>query len=224
MARTLPMFPLGSVLFPHMVLPLHVFEPRYRVLLHDVLDGDGEFGVVLITRGHEVGGGDLRSDVGTVARVVQAEETEDGRWLVIAVGTRRVRVERWLTDDPYPCAEVVELDEDDDGDPEGRLPELTATLRRVLALHLELGGDGVPPTAELSEDPAEAAWQAVVYAPIGPFDAQQVLVAERTSERLARVHAHLDDLETLLRLQLTPEAGTPEDLGGLEDPGGDGTL
>ena len=66
------MFPLGSVLLPSMVLPLHVFEPRYRALVRDVLDGDGEFGVCLISRGHEVGGDDVRTDVGTVARVHEA--------------------------------------------------------------------------------------------------------------------------------------------------------
>src|SRR5439155_458702 len=63
----LPMFPLGTVLFPFVVLPLHVFEPRYRALTRDCLAGSGEFGVVLIERGLEVGGGDERFPVGTVA-------------------------------------------------------------------------------------------------------------------------------------------------------------
>ena len=90
----LPMFPLGTVLLPHMLLPLHIFEPRYRALIHDVLDGDREFGVTLIERGHEVGGGDRRADVGTVAHVEEAEELDDGRWVVLAAGTRRIRVER----------------------------------------------------------------------------------------------------------------------------------
>ena len=62
------MFPLGNVLFPHAQLPLHVFEPRYRALAETCLAGDGEFGVVLIERGSEVGGGDTRFSIGTVAR------------------------------------------------------------------------------------------------------------------------------------------------------------
>ena len=102
----LPMFPLGGVLFPSMVLPLHVFEPRYRALVRDCLDGDGEFGVVLIERGSEVGGDDVRTDVGTMAHILQAEELDDGRWVVAAVGTRRLRVRSWLPDDPYPRAAV----------------------------------------------------------------------------------------------------------------------
>ena len=73
MSRTLPMFPLGSVLVPTALLPLHVFEQRYRAMVADVLGGDNEFGVVLIDRGHEVGGGDVRSDIGTIARVVEAQ-------------------------------------------------------------------------------------------------------------------------------------------------------
>src|SRR4051812_26706984 len=60
MAKPLPMFPLGTVLFPHAVLPLHVFEPRYRALVETCLHSDGRFGVVLIERGYEVGGGDAR--------------------------------------------------------------------------------------------------------------------------------------------------------------------
>src|SRR5436189_1506182 len=85
----MPMFPLGTVLVPSAGLPLHVFEPRYRALVHDCLAGDGEFGVVLIARGSEVGGQDVRTDVGTVARIVQAQELPDGRWAIAAVGVRR---------------------------------------------------------------------------------------------------------------------------------------
>ena len=76
--RPMPMFPLGTVLFPYAVLPLRVFEPRYRVMTRRCLDGDREFGVVLIERGSEVGGGDVRFGVGTIARIVQVAETPDG--------------------------------------------------------------------------------------------------------------------------------------------------
>jgi Lon protease-like protein len=101
------MFPLGTVLLPFAHLPLHIFEPRYRALVKDVLAGDGEFGVVLIERGQEVGGGDVRFGVGTVAKVLQTAELPDGRWLLDAVGTERFRVTEWLPDDPYPLAMVV---------------------------------------------------------------------------------------------------------------------
>src|ERR1700716_2301802 len=74
------MFPLGNVLFPHAQLSLHVFEPRYRALAEACLAGDGEFGVVLIERGSEVGGGDTRFSIGTVARIVAAGRLPDGRY------------------------------------------------------------------------------------------------------------------------------------------------
>src|SRR5688572_31807327 len=106
MTRALPMFPLGGVLFPYAVLPLHVFEPRYRALTEACLTGDGQFGVVLIERGSEVGGGDTRFQVGTVARIVEAARLPDGRYVLAAVGTERFRVQRWLPEDPYPRAEI----------------------------------------------------------------------------------------------------------------------
>ena len=100
----LPQFPIGSVLFPTMVLPLHVFEPRYRALMHELMGradpADREFGVPLIDRGSEVGGGEDRSSIGTVARIMEADEFDEGRWGLIAVGVRRFRVVSWLPDDP----------------------------------------------------------------------------------------------------------------------------
>src|SRR5437868_10301767 len=104
----LPMFPLGMVLFPTQLLPLHVFEPRYREMTRDLLAGDGRFGVVLIERGSEVGGGDTRSDCGCVAQLVQAQQAADGRYALMAIGVERLRVLQWLPDDPYPRA-MVEL-------------------------------------------------------------------------------------------------------------------
>src|SRR3954449_13007516 len=102
MAKPLPMFPLGTVLFPHAALPLHIFEDRYRALAETCLRADGRFGVVLIERGYEVGGGDTRFGVGTVARIVDAARTPDGRYLLATVGTERVRIKKWVRDRPPP--------------------------------------------------------------------------------------------------------------------------
>src|SRR5262249_59581225 len=111
----LPMFPLGTVLLPGAVLPLHVFEPRYRTLLADCLAGEPEFGVVLIERGHEVGGGDVRRSVGTVARILEVATMPDGRAAVVTVGTRRITVNEWLPEEPYPLADVDDWPDADDG-------------------------------------------------------------------------------------------------------------
>jgi uncharacterized protein len=208
--QQLPMFPLGTVLFPHMVLPLHIFEPRYRALVDDVLAGDREFGVTLITRGHEVGGDDERADVGTVARIVQAEEQEDGRWLVIAVGVRRVRIDRWLDDRPYPHAIVEDLPDPPDG--AGMPTGIETRLRRVLAMYAELGFDGVPATFEVEPDPNVACWQIAVVAPLTPFDAQRVLATDGCGPRGALLEELLGDLEDVLGFQLLAEdPQDPED-------------
>jgi uncharacterized protein len=208
--RELPMFPLGTVLFPHMVLPLHVFEPRYRVLAHDVLAGEREFGVVLISRGHEVGGGDQRTDVGTVARVLRADELEDGRWLLVGLGADRFRVAEWLDDEPYPRARVVPLeDEHEDADVATVRSVLVPRVREVLALQARLGDDGPPPDFELADDPEVACWQVAVMSPLNPFDAQRVLATARCGPRLALLDELLEGLEEALRFRVSTDDQPP---------------
>ena len=199
----LPMFPLGSVLVPSAGLPLRVFEPRYLALVRDCLAGDRELGVVLIERGSEVGGGDVRTDVGTVARIVETAELPDGQLAVAAVGVRRIRVQRWLEDDPYPRAEV-----DDWPDPApgpGYAAALDATigkLRRSLALAAEAGDVAAPATIELSDDPVLAGYQAGLVAPIGPLDQQALLAAPTPEQRVEHLGALLDEVTEVLELRL----------------------
>lgn len=192
----LPVFPLGSVLFPHQLLPLHVFEPRYRELTQRCLDGDRRFGVVLIERGHEVGGGEERFDVGTVAEIVQAARLSDGRWLLETVGRDRFRVDQWLPDDPHPWAEITPLESDGGPSPDpDRVRVLTDQLRRLLALRSELGDPAPAATADLDDDPGVASWQVAILAGLGPLDALRVLRTVGTGPRT-------DLLEQLLGEQI----------------------
>ena len=201
------MFPLGNVLVPHALLPLHLFEERYRVMIRDVLDGDREFGVVLIERGTEVGGGDVRGDLGTVARVLEAEEFDDGRWAVISAGTRRLRVVEWLADDPYPRAVVEHLEDGVPGpDAHELVEQVRGRLARVLARANELGDDVAPATTEIAEDPLVASYHATTLAPIGPFDAQRLLAIDDPEERLAELLTVFDDIEQDLELRLALDA------------------
>lgn len=203
------MFPLGSVLFPSLVLPLHIFEPRYRALIRDVLAGGEEFGVCLIERGHEVGGDDTRLDVGTVAHVQEASELPDGRWAVVSVGTRRIAVDRWLPDDPYPRAEVR-----DHPDPAPAPDELVllggveARLRSALAKQAELGEPAPPATVELAEDPVLASHQMSALAPIPTIDRYSLLAAEGVGLRLASLDGLLREVDEVLDLRLAGE-GSP---------------
>ncbi len=199
----LPMFPLGTVLLPSAVIPLHVFEPRYRALVHDCLAGDREFGIVLIARGSEVGGEDERTDAGTVARIVEAVELPDGRWAIGAVGTRRVRIAAWLPDEPYPRAEVQDWPDAAPGADHGAALEHTVgLLRRALALASEAGDQSAPATIELSDDPVLAGYQAAAVAPIGPHDRQRLLVAPTPDDRLALLDVLLEDAIEVLQLRL----------------------
>ena len=200
------MFPLGTVLLPHAHLPLHIFEPRYRALIRDVLAGDGEFGVVLIERGQEVGGGDVRFPVGTVARVVQTAELPDGRWLVDAVGTERFRVTEWLPEDPYPQAVVEAVEEGpDDAGPEAveRRNAVERLLRQVLAIQVELGYPAPSAVRSLDEDPEIASFEAALLSPIGPMDAQKVLEASDALTRLTLLEGLLEDAREVLGRRIT---------------------
>lgn len=199
----LPMFPLGTVLFPTAVLPLHVFEPRYRALVRDCLGGARELGVVLIERGSEVGGGDVRTDVGTVAHIARAEELPDGRWGLVTVGARRLRVAEWLPDAPYPLADVEDWPDPEPGPGYAeRVEEAVAQLRRVLALAAEAGDPAVPATVELSEDPVLALHQVGAVAPLGLLDQQRILAAPTPDERAELVTRLLSEAEEVLRLRL----------------------
>jgi Lon protease-like protein len=199
------MFPLGTVLLPRAHLPLHIFEPRYRALVKDCLAGDGEFGVVLIERGQEVGGGDVRFGVGTVARIVQTAELPDGRWLVDAVGAGRFRVTEWLPEEPYPQAMVEALDEESGDADAGAAAEaaqrrtaVERLLRQVLALQVEMGFPAPSAVRTLDEDPAVAAFEAALLSPLGPMDSQKLLEAPGTVARLALLETMLGDARDLL--------------------------
>ena len=173
-----PMFPLGVVHFPFVPLPLQVFEPRYRQLTVDCLDGDREFGVVLIERGSEVGGGDVRFDVGTMTSIVDAGFNDAGMIRLDTMGVRRVRVLRWLDDDPYPRAEVEDLPPPVIGPAEqaamGRADRL---VRRALAMRAELREPTIPYNIALDPDPERAIFQLAAIAPLGPADKQRLLAA-----------------------------------------------
>jgi Lon protease-like protein len=206
------MFPLGAVLVPGMLIPLHVFEPRYRRLVRDCRAGDGTFGVVLIERGSEVGGGDVRTNVGTLARIVRAEELADGRWVLGIVGMHRIRVERWLPDDPYPRAEAVKWPDVTDAPPDaGELRSgseapsddvraaVTALLRRAAALMREIGQPAPPLDLELAEDPVAASYQATALSPLGPMDRQVLLATPTVPARWSKLRELLTNQIDLLQ-------------------------
>ena len=198
------MFPLGTVLLPGVVLPLHVFEPRYRALVQDCMAGEPEFGVVLIERGREVGGGDSRFDVGCVARIAQLGEMPDGRFALATIGTRRIRVDQWLPDDPYPRAEVSDWPDGpaSEGDAE-RIEVIASLLRRVLAMANELGEPAAPAASvELADDVLASSYRLAAMAPVGPLDRLALLAAPTVTARLTQLDDLLADVEAVLATRL----------------------
>jgi Lon protease-like protein len=97
----LPLFPLNSVLFPGMVLPLHIFEDRYKIMIDRCMENDHPFGVVLIREGKEVGGPAVPYGVGTTAMVAAVNKLEDGQMSVVAIGGERFRLRAIRRGLPY---------------------------------------------------------------------------------------------------------------------------
>jgi Lon protease-like protein len=198
------MFPLGTVLMPSQLLPLHVFEPRYRELMHRLTAPGAvpELGVVLIERGREVGGGDQRVSTGTLARLLEHRQLPDGRWLALCAGTGRLRVVEWLPDDPFPQAEIEELTEPAwDLDDDATLVAAEQLVRETIALAAELGEAGVPANLQLADDPAQRVWQLCAVAPLGAFDRQRLLEASRPV-RLATLLDEVADVKQMLAFRL----------------------
>ncbi len=219
----MPMFPLGSVLLPGGILPLHVFEPRYRDMIRECLraDGEPEFGQALISHGWETGGGDDRVMVGTVAQMLQVDAIDENRYALIAVGTRRIAINTWLPDDPYPIADVDDWP-DVDPDAPGLALQVAASHARVRAARAlavdvarRVGDASADPGSEesatatgdlddeISDDPLLATYHLATLAPIGPADRFRLLAAPGPAARLDLLDEILDDVEAMLKFRLS---------------------
>ncbi len=199
----LPMFPLNSVVFPSTAVPLRIFETRYQRLLDRVMRADGQFGIVLIERGHEVGGDDVRFDVGSRVKVVAMSPigASNDRAIVV-VGMNRIRVQEWLPDDPHPEADVEELTEEV-CDSSQELEEALISLRTVLALASEIGANVAALKLDFAEDPIAASFQLSSLSPLAAIDQQTLLEAPDSRTRLTVAKQMLDEQADLLRYRLS---------------------
>lgn len=201
--RSLPMFPLGSVLLPGSVLPLYLFEPRYRQLYRDIVEGDRRFGVVLIERGRDSGGDDSRFAHGCMAHMVGSATHEDGTVSIVTVGTNRIHVLEWEEPHPYPSALVETLDEDPLSENAlEALQQASSHLLKLKTLFSELGADvGVDPP-ELSDEPTTAMYQMAQLAGLQALDLQRVLETADSDSRAVLVRDLISDQVELVQLQL----------------------
>lgn len=185
-----PMFPLGTVLFPHMPLDLRIFEPRYLKMLGHLLEDDvePEFGVVLIERGQEVGGGEQPFGIGTLARVEKVTASEEF-YYIEAVGTDRFTVDSWEQDGDWPTANLslmAQLEWDDT-----LLPSrvhVEKQVRKFLAFASEFTELRFPADSELADDPLYAAWQLAAMLPMGSLDQLDLLQASSAEQLLSMTY------------------------------------
>jgi len=196
----IPMFPLGSILLPSMPLSLRIFEERYLKLLGDLITEDEpEFGVVLIERGAEVGGGDKRLEIGTLASVTDIG-TLDQFYGVESIGAQRFRVNAWLPDNPYPMADVdflPDLTWDDSLMP-SRV-HLETKVRNLLAFVSEFGDLQYGPDTELSDEPMDACWQLAGVLPVGPLDQFDLLQSQSAEELISSTYELVNTLGEALK-------------------------
>jgi uncharacterized protein len=225
----LPLFPLGTVLFPGLVLPLHIFEPRYRTLIRDLMnrpaDQTREFGVVAIRGGWEVpagAGGGLTAggsltlyDVGCTAEIRQITEHPDGRFDIVTVGRRRFRLAEIAQDPaPYLVGEVALLGEPA-GD-EANIERLATAVLELFQRYITLMRQDAPDVGEqLPDRPAVLSYLVAASAALSLDDRQRLLAAEDTARRLRAERSLLRrELALLSRLRAVPAP-----LGDLTSPG-----
>jgi len=209
MSTRLPLFPLGTVLFPGLVLPLNIFEERYRRLVRDLLDQPEprEFGVIAIRHGRETGidGASDLYDVGCTAEVRQVEEYEDGRYGLVTVGVRRFRLLGLHDPDPYLSGDV-EMLPDDAGEHAVVEPVQEAFLAYLDALADQRGVEYDIP--ELPGEPVLLSYLVAAAMVVDLADKQRLLAEPDAARRLAA------DRDLLVRetrmLRTLPATPAPE--------------
>jgi Lon protease-like protein len=200
MSATLPMFPLNTVLFPGMSVPLRVFEDRYRALVHHLLRVEDPtervFGSVGIREGYEVGehGAQWLFRVGCRVKMTEVEAYADGTFEVVAVGLDRIELERLDTSGAYPVGQVTSLTEHDVPVPDSLAETARDTFEAYREALVEL--DREPPAGDLPHDPAYLSWALAALAPLTLGQRQALLEAEDADVRL---HMVTDVLRSELR-------------------------
>jgi uncharacterized protein len=210
MSETLPLFPLGTVLFPGLLLPLHIFEDRYRQLIRDLADGPEprRFGVIAIRHGRETGVDGIQAlyEIGCTAILRQVTPLEDGRYDVVTVGTQRFRLAGLDDSGPYLRGQVDLLTEET-GDEAGAAQAVRIVRDGFRAYLNALAERGVTQISapELPEDPVTLSYLVAASMIIDLNDQQALLAEPDALHRLAAERVLLSRELTMLRtLTATP--------------------
>lgn len=190
--RELPLFPLPDVvLFPQQLLPLHIFESRYRMLLQSVLETDQRFGIIRI----DPNTGDM-AEIGCCAEVLQHQTTDDGRSYIVTLGQQRFRLLNIARETPFRTGMVSWIEDENTNDPES-LDELSRTvsaaLKDVVTLTGKLQGQDVSLPDDLPDLPRELSYWIGAHLDTRAAGEQQALLElTDTRERLHRQFEMLD--------------------------------
>ena len=202
MSDTLPMFPLNTVLFPGMSVPLRVFEDRYRALVHHLLRVEDPtervFGSVGIREGYEVGehGAQWLFRVGCRVKMTEVEAHPDGTFELVAVGLDRIELEHLDTTGAYPVGRVTPLAEQDVSVPDAVAQMARVTFEAYREALLEI--DREPPSGDLPGDPAYLSWALAALSPLTIGQRQALLEAEDADGWLRMVtEVLLSELRTM---------------------------
>ena len=204
MSQCLPLFPLGTVLYPGLVLPLHIFEDRYRELVRDLLAGPEprQFGVIAIREGRETGIAGVRAlhEIGCTATLRQVDEQEDGRYNLVTVGTDRFRLLRLDDSRAYLQADV-DLLTDEAGDEAAAGLAVTAVQEAFLAYLEVLAQRGATRVnvPELPDEPVLLSYVVAASVVVDLPDKQALLAEPDALRRLTAERALLLKETTLLR-------------------------
>ena len=204
MSELLPLFPLEAVLFPGALMPLHIFEPRYRLLIRRCIERQRPFGIILIRRGNEVGGGAEPYDVGTEAKIVAESPLPDGRSYIVTRGERRFAVERLIADaEPYLLGQVRYLDEADGERAADRASvareALGAYLLAVVAVTDDTRGERALADELRDSPPSDLAYRIAGSLAVDAPQQQALLELETASARLEEETRILNRETELLR-------------------------
>lgn len=207
----LPLFPLNTVLFPGQVLPLHIFEERYRLMIRRCLADDTPFGVVLIKHGQEVGEEAEPHAVGTVARILESTHLPNGTLDIITVGVERFRIRRLFRDQPYLRGEVETLPMAEPANVEvvlGLAQKVRERVERYINLIAEAAGLRIQ-VDQMPDSPQQIGYLAAVTMQIDNREKQALLDTTSLSVILA-AELSLLNRENALLTWMIGSKGWPE--------------
>jgi uncharacterized protein len=186
MAIEVPLFPLGTVLFPHMPLSLHIFEERYKTMMRDCRRASTTFGIVAIRSGQETGGSAVPYEVGTLAQLDEIEELADGGFNLGVVGASRFHIDAFSHDRPYLVGSVHYLqDLPTPADDTDRLAAAVTVAFRGYAGQLRGIGQEDPVEFGLPSDPELLSYLVAAAMQVETAQRQRLLEIDGTAERLA---------------------------------------